>query len=259
MERTAIETGARLAGKRVLITGTGRGQGAAAQELFCRHGATVWGCDVVAGAAEASAEELRSKGLSASGMTVDLADVSAAKRWVDAAVAELGGLDVLYNNASKPVFQLFGEMTFEQWRSTMVNELDLIFTVTQPAWRHLSGGGSIINTGSMSAHQGFAGGGSAAHGAAKGAIVALTRHLAAEGAQVGIRANSISPGFVLTPGTDAAPADYRNWLINSVQMIHRPADPGEVAMLALYLASDESSFVTGSDFRIDAGATTGRT
>jgi meso-butanediol dehydrogenase/(S,S)-butanediol dehydrogenase/diacetyl reductase len=94
----------RLAGKRALITGTGRGQGAAAQALFCRAGARVVGCDVIAGAAEQSAERLRRDGLDAVGSTVDLSDPAAARRWVGDAADILGGVDVLYNNAGAPRF-----------------------------------------------------------------------------------------------------------------------------------------------------------
>src|SRR3954452_6684775 len=88
----------RLAGKRVLITGTGGGQGAAAQELFCRHGARVIGCDIRPGSAAATADALRAQGLPAEGGDVDLSDPAAARDWVQTSVAALGGLDVLYNN-----------------------------------------------------------------------------------------------------------------------------------------------------------------
>jgi meso-butanediol dehydrogenase / (S,S)-butanediol dehydrogenase / diacetyl reductase len=253
-------TGNRLAAKRVLVTGTGRGQGATAQELFCRHGATVFGCDVLDGSAEAEAARLRAAGLSAGGATVDLTDPAAAAAWVEAGVREMGGVDVLYNNASKPIFAFFGEMTFEQWRETMAHELDLIFTVTRAAWPHLAdGGGSIVNTGSISAHVGMGRAGGAAHAAAKGGVIALTKQLAAEGAPLGIRANTISPGFIATPGTDAVHPSYRDWLVDEAQLVHRAGTPLDVAQLALYLASDESDLVTGADFTIDAGTVAART
>lgn len=256
---TAIPTGDRLHGKRVLITGTGRGQGATAQELFCRQGATVGGCDVVEGSAEAVAARLHGEGLSAGGSTVDLSDESAAAAWVHDTVVEMGGLDVLYNNAGRPVFAPFAEMTFAQWRETLANELDLIFTVTQAAWPHLQAtGGSIISTGSVSAHLGFGRVGSAAHSAAKGGVIALTKQLAAEGEPHGIRANTISPGFIETPGTSAAPPEYRDWLVNATQLVHRAGTPLDVALLALFLASDESTLITGADFVVDAGTTAGR-
>ena len=90
----------RLAGKRVLITGTAGGQGEAAQAMFAREGARVVGCDVQASAAERTAAELRDKGYDVTGHTVDLSDADAARSWVDEAAAALGGIDVLYNNAA---------------------------------------------------------------------------------------------------------------------------------------------------------------
>ncbi|MDQ1513069.1 MAG: hypothetical protein QOC59_911, partial [Microbacteriaceae bacterium] len=91
---------ARLAGKRVLITGTAGGQGEAAQRLFVQQGAAVVGCDLQPGAAEASAKALREEGFDARGYDVDLADADAAAAWVESAAADLGGVDVLYNNAA---------------------------------------------------------------------------------------------------------------------------------------------------------------
>jgi meso-butanediol dehydrogenase / (S,S)-butanediol dehydrogenase / diacetyl reductase len=248
----------RLAGKRVLVTGTGGGQGAAAQELFCAHGATVIGCDARAGSAEAQAEMLRDRGLCAFGATVDLSDPGAARAWVEQGVAQLGGLDVLYNNAGAPRLAPFAEMTLEQWRFTIANELDIVFHVTAPAWSHLCrGGGSVINVGSVVADTGVGRLGHAAHCAAKGGVVALTRQLAAEGAAHDVRVNTISPGFVETPGTHAVPPEVKEWVVGSLHMLHRAGTPADVVQLALYLASDESSFVTGVNVPVDGGWTAG--
>jgi len=248
----------RLAGKRVLITGTGGGQGAAAQELFCAHGATVLGCDARAGSAEAHAEALRARGLDAAGATVDLSDPDAARAWVEEGVARLGGLDVLYNNAGAPRLAPFGEMTLADWRATIANELDIVFHVTAPAWRHLcDGGGSVINVGSVVADTGVGRLGHAAHCAAKGGVVALTRQLAAEGAPHRVRVNCVSPGFIATPGTAAVPAEIRDWVVGSLHMLHRAGTPADVVALALYLASDESGFVTGVNVPVDGGWTAG--
>jgi NAD(P)-dependent dehydrogenase (short-subunit alcohol dehydrogenase family) len=248
----------RLAGKRVLITGTAGGQGAAAQRLFAEHGASVAGCDVQAGAAEATTEELRAEGYPVTGSTVDLADAEAARAWVESSADELGAIDVLYNNAAGFGFAPFAEMTVDLWRHVLHVELDLVFHVTQPAWRHLcDGGGSVINTASYSALRGIEPLGQAAHAAAKGGVIAMTRTLAAEGAGHGIRANAISPGFVSSPATDAAVDDAgRAWQL-SKHLIQRPGECIDVAYCALYLASDESAWVTGQNFSVDGGATAG--
>jgi meso-butanediol dehydrogenase / (S,S)-butanediol dehydrogenase / diacetyl reductase len=248
----------RLEGKRVMITGTAGGQGEAAQALFAREGARVIGCDVQDGAAERTAEPLRAQGHDVTGFTVDLADPAAARSWIDDGAAALGGLDVLYNNAAGFGFAPFAEMTLALWRHVMRVELDIVFHTTSPAWRHLrDGGGSIINTASMSGVRGIAPLGQAAHAAAKGGVIALTKTLAAEGASDGLRANAISPGFVKSPATDAAVGDELRAFQMSMHLIRRPGLGDDIAQLAVYLASDESSWVTGQNISIDGGVTAG--
>ena len=248
----------RLSGKRVLITGTAGGQGEAAQALFAREGARVVGCDVQEGAAERTAEAVRDAGGDASGYTVDLADPDAARRWIEAGIEQLGGIDVLYNNAAGYGFAPFAEMTLELWRHVIHVELDIVFHTTRPAWQALcDGGGSIINIASMSGVRGIAPLGQAAHAAAKGGVIALTKTLAAEGAEHGVRANAISPGFVKTPATDAAVGDTLREFQMGMHLIRRPGMPEEIASLALYLASDESRWVTGQNYSVDGGVTAG--
>jgi len=248
----------RLEGKRVLLTGTAGGQGAAAQRLFAEHGARIAGCDIQPEAAARTAEELRAEGYDVTGSNVDLSDAAAAGEWVESSAARLGGIDVLYNNAAGFGFAPFAEMGLDLWRHVLHVELDIVFHTTQPAWRHLcDGGGVVINTASYSALRGIAPLGQAAHAAAKGGVVAMTKTLAAEGAAHGVRANAISPGFVSSPATDAAvDAEGRAWQL-SKKLIQRPGTGADIAYLALYLASDESSWVTGQNFSIDGGATAG--
>lgn len=252
-------TAGRLAGKRVLLTGTGGGQGEAAQAMFAREGAHVIGCDVQTGRAEATAKALADQGYDVWGTTVDLTDPAAAGDWVDVGVERLGGIDVLYNNAAGFGFAPFPEITYEMWKHVLDVELNLVFTVTSPAWKHLvaSGGGSIINVGSISGIRGVAPLGQAAHSAAKGAIIALSKSLAAEGAEHGIRVNSISPGFVSSPATDTAVnAEGREYMMG-LHLIQRPGTGEDIAGLATYLASDESSWVTGQNMVIDGGWSSG--
>lgn len=249
----------RLQGKRVLITGTAGGQGEAAQAMFARQGARIVGCDVQPGVAEKTADALSAEGFNVHGDTVDVSDAAAAERWIEESAERLGGVDVLYNNAAGYGFAPFAQMTLETWRHVMRVELDIIFHTTQPAWKHLlkTGNASIINTASMSALRGIAPLGQAAHAAAKGGVVALTKTLAAEGAPDGIRANAISPGFVKTPATDAAVGDELRAFQMNMHLIRRPGTGDDIAHLAVFLASDESTWVTGQNYSVDGGVTAG--
>lgn len=251
----------RLEGKRVLITGTagGGGQGDAAQRLFAEEGARVAGCDLQEGAAEESASLLRDAGYDVEGHTVDLSDYDAAKAWVDGAAERLGGIDVLYNNAAGFGFAPFAEMTPDLFAHVLKVELQLVFNTTSPAWQHMlkGGGGSIINTASYSALRGIKPLGQVAHAAAKGGVVSMTKSLATEGASDGIRVNAFSPGFVKSPATDAAvPKEGREYQLGN-HLIKRSGTGEDTSYLALYLASDESSWVTGQNISIDGGATAG--
>lgn len=246
----------RLAGKIALITGTGGGQGRAAALRFAREGAVVVGCDTDAAAHEETRRLLQADGLELHGSApVDLGDHEQARAWVDAAARQFGRIDILYNNASAARFGPVAEFSIEDWHYTIRNEIDLIFFTTKYAWKHLAArGGVIINIASTAAWGGSRVAGISAHSAAKGAVVSFTRQLAVEGAPVGIRAVSISPGFVRTPGTAAFvdnPATRRALLDGVLQ--DRPGEPEEVVSLALYVASDEAAFMTGSDLVIDGG------
>jgi NAD(P)-dependent dehydrogenase (short-subunit alcohol dehydrogenase family) len=247
----------RLAGKVTLITGTAGGQGAAAARLFAAEGARVVGCDLDAVGSETVAAEVRAAGGDmVSFGPVDLADPGSAAGWIDDAVAAAGRIDVLYNNASAPRVGPFEELTLEDWRFTIHNELDLIYTVTTAAWPHLkAAAGTIINTASVSAHRGARFTEQAAHGAAKGGVLALTRHLAASGARHGIRANSISPGLIVTP--QIAPfLDDPEHPMHDMARSHplgRLGAPEDVARVALFLASDDAAYLNAVDIVVDGG------
>jgi meso-butanediol dehydrogenase/(S,S)-butanediol dehydrogenase/diacetyl reductase len=250
--------GGRLSGKVALITGTAGGQGAAAARLFTAEGATVIGCDLDADRADAVTQEIAAAGGAMSAFApVDLADPAAATAWVEQAVEAGGGIDILYNNASAPRVGPFAEMSWEDWRFTLHNELDLIFTVTRATWPHLiaRGGGVIINTASVSAHRGATFIEQAGHGAAKGGVLALTRHLAASGARHGIRVNSISPGLIVTPQI-AEFIEQPGHPVHEMARTHplgRLGEPEDVARVALFLASEESGYLNAVDIVVDGG------
>lgn len=243
-------------GKVVLISGTGGGQGRAAALRFARAGARVYGGDIDAQAQQQTLDLAREEGLAvAGGGGIDLGDPLQAQAWVEAAVAAHGRLDVLYNNASSARFAAVAEMSVEDWRYTVRNELDLVFYACKYAWPHLARqGGVIINIASVAAWGASTVTGLGAHTATKAGVVALTRQLAAEGAKSGIRAVSISPGVVVTPGTAAFlnnPAT-RARLLDGIPM-GRAAEADEVVATAMFLASDAASYITGTDIAVDGG------
>jgi len=248
----------RLDAKVALITGTGGGQGRAAAELFCDEGARVVGCDLNADENARTVELVTARGGEMTAMApVDLGDSPQARRWVAEAAAVHGRIDVLFNNAAAPRFAPIADLSDEDWHFTIRNELDLIFYVTQAAWPYLTAkGGAILNTASVQGLVGIASNGGLAHAATKAGVIGMTRQIAAEGAPHGVRANSISPGTVATPATARLSADKD--LLASILaplLVKRLGQPADIAALAVYLASDESSYITGANFTIDGGLT----
>jgi NAD(P)-dependent dehydrogenase (short-subunit alcohol dehydrogenase family) len=226
---TASTVRGRLDDKVVLITGTGRGQGRAAAQLFCTEGARVVGCDLDAPANAETVSTITASGGHIVGMApVDLGDSAQARQWVHDAAAVHGRIDVLFNNAAAPRFAAIDDLTDDDWHSTIRNELDLIFYVTQAAWQYVSASsGTIVNTASVQAHIGIPPNGGLAHAAAKGGVVAMTRQLAAEGAPLGIRANSIARERLKPPPTRTSSTptrlDRRFWLPFSSSGSDKPA------------------------------------
>jgi meso-butanediol dehydrogenase / (S,S)-butanediol dehydrogenase / diacetyl reductase len=249
----------RLTGKIAFITGVASGMGRAAARLFAAQGATVVGCDLNESAAEQTAAEIRDAGGRMFIFApVDVASATEADKWICNGVDETGGIDILYNNAGGARFGSFDGFRQEDWSFTLRNELDLVFYTTQAAWPHFiaRGGGSVLNTGSAVAARGNPTLGFAAHAAAKGGVLALTRQLAAEGAKHQIRVNTISPGPIRTPAITTMPPEMVK-RIESVIPLGRWGECEEIAYCALYLASDEARWVTGADFVIDGGGIAG--
>ncbi len=228
----------RLAGKIALVTGAAHGIGAGCATLFAAQGATVIGVDLA---------------------DCDVTNEDAVARLMERIAAGHGRIDILVNAAATAVFKWIEDLSYAEWRATITAEIDSVFLVTRAAWNLLksSGNASIINFASANARHALEGSPALAHVAGKGGVLAMTRQLAMEGAPHGIRANSIAPGFIETAATaahlEADPAFKDKVLAKN--MIKRLGVPEDVAMCALWLASDESSYVTGADIPIDAGAT----
>jgi len=252
--------GDRLAGKVALITGVGGGMGRTAASMFTAAGARVVGCDIDAAAGAETEALVRAGGGDLTVMGgVDLGDAAAAQAWVNAAAEVHGGVDVLYNNASTQRFGALDELRVEDWDFTMRNELNLVYYTVRAAWPHLKrrGGGSIINVGSIAALRGVEFMPQNAHSAAKGGVIALTLQLVVEGGPHGIRANVISPGLTETPNTAPMIADpperMRRIVLDRIPL-GRHGRPEDVVNAAIFLASDESSWISGSNIVIDGGA-----
>jgi len=246
----------RLENKVAVITGTASGMGRAAALRFAIEGCKIVGCDLnVDGAQETVRMVKNAGGEMISMQPCDLTNPGQVQALIDLAVTSYGGFDILYNNAGTAWIARMEEMTDKIWHDTIRSELDTVYQVSKAAWPHLvaRGGGSIINVGSVSGKIGSETVTGVAHSASKGAVIAMTRQLAAEGGQHGIRANTISPGLIRTPQTEwAISSSALDGILRQV-MIKRIGTPDDIVSCALYLASDEASWVTGADFAVDGG------
>ncbi|NTF53007.1 SDR family oxidoreductase [Agrobacterium rhizogenes] len=248
----------RLKDKVAIVTGAGSGIGQGCALMFARHGARVVAVDIDAGAVETTRAQIRAEGLDLAPRQADLTKPSDVAALVDGVATEFGGIDILLNAAAVADFVWIEDMDYERhWRRTLTGELDTVFLMCKAAWPHLSArsGGAIINFGSANAYVALKNSPALAHTAGKGGVLAMTRQLAMEGSPHGIRANSISPGMIVTAAT--RPVLDRPELLAAVQeklMVGRLGQPDDIAWAAVYLASDEAAYVTGADFRIDGGA-----
>lgn len=253
----------RLAEKVTIITGGGNGMGAAASVRFAAEGALVVVADNNGEAAASVASGIVEGGGQAVSVAVDVSDQSAVEDMVDAAVGRWGRLDVLYNNAgvSPAGDGTPTETTTDIWDLTFdvnVKGMFLCCRAGVPAMLE-SDGGSIINVASFVAHVGAATP-QVAYTASKGAVLSMTRELAAVYARDGIRANALCPGPVLTP---LLAKFMENEAERQRRLVHIPmgrfGEVGEMVNGALFLASDESSFMTGQSLIIDGGITSAYT
>jgi NAD(P)-dependent dehydrogenase (short-subunit alcohol dehydrogenase family) len=247
----------RLAGKVALITGAGMGMGREASILFASEGARIVVCDIDAAAAAETVARVRQGGGDALAAVGDVAVEDDVRRMVEEGVRRFGALHVLYNNAGvlwKDRDRSELETDGAQWDRVMGINLKSVFWVTKHGIPHLqkAGGGSIVLVGSVSALAGFTRA-QDAYTAAKGALISLNKSLAIQFAKDGIRSNIIHPGIVETPLqapylTDALRAEFKTGI-----PLGRIGQPREIAYAALFLASDESSFMTGAEMIVDGG------
>jgi NAD(P)-dependent dehydrogenase (short-subunit alcohol dehydrogenase family) len=185
----------------------------------------------------------------------DLSNADDCQALVDLAVRTFSRLDVLFNNAAMAYFNWLEDISNEEWDRNRREEVDLVFYLTRAAWPFLkTSHGVVVNTASLTALMSFKNLGSLAHTTAKAGIIGMTRQLAMEGREFGIRANSISPGVIETNQTREQLKDpeWASYMLGKT-LLGRLGRPEEVARVALFLASDDSSYVTGVDIVVDGG------
>ena len=247
----------RLEGKVAIITGGARGQGAAEARMFACEGAKVVFGDILDDDGKKVEAEINEAGGEATYVTLDVTDEDSWSAAVQTAVSSYGKVDILVNNAGIVSWNAGDDASVEEWDSVMDVNAKGVFLGTRaviPEMRK-AGGGSIINISSISGmvgqeniHPGY--------NASKGAVRILTKSTAVQNAKDGIRCNSIHPGPIKTEMTRRGWEDPdRLALTEQRTPLGRYAEPDEIAYGVLFLASDESSFMTGSEMVIDGGLT----
>ena len=246
----------RLHDKIALVTGSGNGIGRAAAELFAVEGAHVWVTDLDGAAADVVAAGIAAKGGRATAAAMDVSkgqDVSAVMRRI---MADHGRLDVVVNNAGLNVRGDFRHMTDADWVKIREVNLDGVVRVARDAFELMraSPGASLINVASIMGSKGLRQ--LVGYSATKGAVVALTKGLAFEYAPFKIRVNTLSPGYIETALTERILRNpiFEKWLIDRT-LLKRLGTVDDIAKAALFLASDDSAYMTGSELVVDGGMT----
>ena len=244
----------RLNGRIALVTGAGGGIGRAIAHAFAAEGALVHVTDVDAATADAVTGEIRAAGGAAEARGLDVTDAAAVLAMFARLKTAHGKLDILVNNAGLNVRSDFRHMTDADWLKIRETNLDGVVRLSRDGFALLqaSGKGVIVNLASIMAERGMRQ--LTAYSATKGAVAALTRGLAVEYAPFGIRANYLAPGFVETALTERV---LRNKTINQALIDQTPlrrfGTPEDIAKAAVFLASDDAAFITGTGLTVDGG------
>jgi NAD(P)-dependent dehydrogenase (short-subunit alcohol dehydrogenase family) len=246
----------KLSGKVCIITGTGGSMGRATALLFAQEGARVVGSDLQVQRAEETLQLVgRGGGTMVSLHPCNLTKVNECKALVDLALRTFGRIDVLFNNAAMTSFNWIEDITDEEWDRNRREEVDLVFYLTRAAWPLLKASrGVVVNNASLNGSLSFKNHASLAHTTAKAGIIGMTRQLAMEGGPHSIRVNSISPGVIETNQTrdQLENSEWSAYMLGKT-LLGRLGRPEEVAKVAVFLASDDSSYVTGVDIVVDGG------
>jgi NAD(P)-dependent dehydrogenase (short-subunit alcohol dehydrogenase family) len=249
-----------LDGRVAVVTGAATGIGRATARLFARAGARVVLVDVRPAELDAALADVRGAGGEASVVVADLAQPEACAAVIDAAARAHGRLDVLFNNAGVGTMVVGGTVEtipLERWDLAQDVNVRAMYLVSRAAVPHLraAGGGAIVNTASVSAYRGSRSRPSHAYAASKGAVLALTRAMAASYGADRIRVNAICPGTVRTRLTaDIVDRVEREAAAGEGIPLGRVGEPEDIARCALFLASDDASWISGVEIVVDGGA-----
>ena len=245
----------RLDGKKALVTGGARGIGLSYAAALAQAGADVALADLRGEAARASAKQLRrDTGRNVIAIEADVTKQDQVEAMMEAVLREFGRLDIAFCNAGIAIHKPAEEMSLEDWQKVIDVNLTGVFLTDVAAGRQMlrQGGGSIVNTASMSARIVNIPQPQCSYNASKGGVVQLTKSLAVEWAERNVRVNSISPGYMkthLTVEIPALQAMAEEW--KAMTPLRRLGDTEELQAIAVYLASDASLFTTGADFGFD--------
>ena len=243
-----------LKGKVALVTGSGQGIGRAIALAFAKEGA-----DIVVNVrkniknAEAVANAVRNLGQRSLVYQVDVSNYDQVKKMVNATVDAFGRIDILVNNAGASGAKPLEELSEEEWKTVVDVNLNGVFYCTSEVGKLMikQKGGNIINIAGASAHRCYPNGG--AFGPTKAAVISLTKQLAVEWAKHGIRINAISPGPIMTSDTIIKLEDEKMRAKIAKIPMARVGTPEEIANVAVFLASDKSSYITGQSIIVDGG------
>jgi NAD(P)-dependent dehydrogenase (short-subunit alcohol dehydrogenase family) len=253
----------RLAGKTAMITGAASGIGLATAILFAKEGAKIAVVDIDASRGDAAISAIREQGGEAWFFRADVLRAADVKILVDGVISQFGRIDVLHNNVGgwqKELKDTITDSTEQEWDRLIDLNLKGTFLVSKQVIPHMiqARGGSIINTVTTNAFMNYLH--EEAYGSAKAAVVQLTKSMAMDYAKYGIRVNGIAPGEVRTPQREATYTDANReaeQTINRKIPLGRVAEPEDVALAALFLASEDSRYVTGNILFVDGGLMAG--
>jgi NAD(P)-dependent dehydrogenase (short-subunit alcohol dehydrogenase family) len=245
-----------LNGKKAFVTGGARGIGKSVSIALAQSGADIAIVDLDIDEAEKIAKEIASYGVKTIAVKTDVTNPDEVNKMIETILDAFGTIDIAFNNAGICINEKAEEMSYESWKKVIDINLTGVFLTAQAAGRVMikNRKGSIINTASMSGHIVNFPQPQCAYNASKAGVIMLTKSLANEWAPYNVRVNCISPGYIATEMTLKAPDEWKTYWVGHTP-VKRMGNPEELRGAVVYLASDASTFTTGTDIVIDGGFT----